>query len=383
MPGGIPCPNCHAHCPIEPSLAGRMVNCAECGYAFRAPDAGGMHLPAGMAAEGALWRLRFRTGREFGPVTAELVREWIRERRADDGCLVSKDGGRQWIPLGEAFPPGEARTSDPASDTDAVALPPVDAIPASGILDRLPPAIGAGTRVQRDHESAILRLTKECRRTGGLITLKTSRLIRFGQLRNAYALPSANVTLLEPDYATVVAFGSPSGGEFYCIVPWSIFGRLPHEFFSILPGSMAAPVALRREHEDHAGDGVWIGVAGNSDDFVSVAGRRVQEELTSGIEWQWLSRRRDYTMTLVWGLQAFPIGREKYAHLIQSAARRQAGAEFGLQWYLERQSAFYRFNRRLGVPGDGAPHVLFSSCAGRILCHTANLAAPFHPAAEL
>ena len=74
----------------------------------------------------------------------------------------------------------------------------------------------------------------------------------------------------------------------------------------------------------------------------------------------------------VWGVQAVPLGGEKFAHLVQTAERPEPGAPAGLRWYLERQSAFWRFARRLNLSGSPGSPVLFASCAARLLTLTAD-----------
>ena len=146
---------------------------------------------------------------------------------------------------------------------------------------------------------------------------------------------------------------------------------MPHEFLSILPGQLPSPVALRRGNENAFGGGCWIGASGNSEDVMAMAAARSNESLVEGVEWNWFSRNRTYAMVLVWGVQAMPLGSGKFAHLMQSAQREYADGskveELGLLWYLERQRAFYKFTRRLSLPGEGGTQVLFGCCAASFL----------------
>lgn len=50
-----------------------------------------------------MYRIRGGDGLEYGPVEAEKMAEWIRERRLNRQSLVLKDGEVGWRPLGE-FP---------------------------------------------------------------------------------------------------------------------------------------------------------------------------------------------------------------------------------------------------------------------------------------
>ena len=67
-------------------------------------------------------------GKEYGPVTAEVVREWIRERRATGQTRVQPDGNAEWITL-SALP-------EFAADLAANAAPP----PLPPRLPTAPPA---------------------------------------------------------------------------------------------------------------------------------------------------------------------------------------------------------------------------------------------------
>ena len=149
-------------------------------------------------------------------------------------------------------------------------------------------------------------------------------------------------------------------------------GRMAHEFFSILPGRMPHSLALRRGCENAFGSGQWIGINGAEDDVVAMAARRSRDDLISGITWNWFSARRDFTMVQVWGVQAVPLGPEKFLHAVQTSPRGPSGNELGVLWYLERQSAFYRFARRLSIPDSHESHILFGCCTGRILTMAAD-----------
>lgn len=60
-------------------------------------------------------------GQEYGPISHEQVREWIREGRADGQSLVQTDTNPKWVPLGHL---------PEFADTSASAPPPMMAMPA-------------------------------------------------------------------------------------------------------------------------------------------------------------------------------------------------------------------------------------------------------------
>jgi hypothetical protein len=367
MPAWFQCTNCDARYQFEARLAGRAMACRACGYVFRVPAVPVSTVPDATAvpAGGGQWLLRFSSGRQFGPVRTQAIEEWVREKRADAECLVCPENGQDWYRITDIFPDlfAPAPVSVPV---DALApLPPVpEQLPAAGILELLPDQrhlLTDSFRARHDDAAAVLE--KEIGRTMGAVGLRGVRSVvleddgwdgprREHQLRAEHCLA-----------AELTAHGS----TFYLTIPWSPLGRMAHEFFSILPGRLPHPVALRRGSEDEFGEGQWIGINGAEDDVVAVSARRSRENLEGGIEWQWFSRRRDYTMVQVWGVQAVPLGPEKFLHAIQTNPRGSTGSDYGVLWYLERQAAFYRFARRLSIPDTHEAHVLFGCTTGRLL----------------
>jgi DNA-directed RNA polymerase subunit RPC12/RpoP len=367
MAAWFQCTNCEARYQFEARQAGRAMACRACGFVFRVPPVPVSTVPHAetLPAGGGQWFLRFASGRQFGPVRAQVVEEWVREQRADGECLVCPEGGEEWFRVADVFPdlfaPEHAEVLAGAYDP----LPPVaEMLPAAGLLELLPDHRELLTESFRSrHDEAAELVEKEMRRAMGAMSLTGVRSLILededwdGPRREAQ---------LSAEHCLVAEL-SAHGSTFYLVVPWGGMGRMAHEFFSILPGRLPHPVALRRGSEEEFGTGQWVGINGAEDDVVAMSARRSQENLNGGIEWQWFSRRRDYTMVQVWGVQAVPLGAEKFLHAIQTNPRGATGSDFGLLWYLERQAAFYRFARRLSIPDTHEPHVLFACGAGRLL----------------
>lgn len=393
MPRQFTCPNCRHSYRFLAALAGQSMHCHGCGFVFRIPlvplaDAAGVDF-----SQAGRWLLRLPSGRQFGPVRREMIVEWLREGRADADCLVSPEEGTVWYRVTDVFPqapetggavakPAAAAGKKAKSKSGAAgpqARPatfedsssPAAVIPAAGLLDLLDdcstaPPRGRMRTIQRNHAEAMKSLEEEAARAGGFLRPRGSRLVWLeGETPSRHARGGHEP--LEPEAATVVAYLGPQGGEFYCVIPWSRLGRMPHEFLSILPGRLPAPVALRRATEDDFAGGRWIGITGDDRDVMALAAGISQEALARDIGWDWFSDNQLYHMILVWGVQAVPLGGEKFAHLVQTAERPEPGAPAGLRWYLERQSAFWRFARRLNLPGSPGSPVLFASCAARLL----------------
>ena len=47
-----------------------------------------------------MYRIIGKDGQQYGPVTAEQLRSWIAENRANAQTLVQADGAQDWKPLG-------------------------------------------------------------------------------------------------------------------------------------------------------------------------------------------------------------------------------------------------------------------------------------------
>ncbi len=368
------CPNCrHAHRFLK-ALAGQTMHCQGCGFVFRIP-AVPLASPEGVEFTGTgKWLLQLASGRQFGPVGRETILEWLREGRAGRDSLVKRVDEDGWYRLGEI----DSGAGTPAADPKAEALDvsPASILPAAGLLsllsDDLKDLAPPRRRIlRRRHAAAMKALREESSRTEGFVRLRESALVPMESCGKGRSRRGAGEPLMI-DAVTIASFAAPHGGELYCVIPWSQLGRLPHEFLSILPGRLAAPVALRRKTEDAFDGGSWIGITGDDADVEAMAAARSEEALADGIQWNWKSRSRRFTMVQVWGVQAIPLGPEKFAHLVQTSIHRDTAARAGLRWYLERQSAFFRFARRLSLPGQPGSPVLFSSSAARILTMAAD-----------
>ena len=90
-----------------------------------------------------MYRIVGKDGQQYGPVTAEQLRGWIAENRANAQTLVQTDGTQEWKPLG-SLPEFAADLKPPpmsASAPPTITLPP--ARPTRGPRTRSPPAFAA------------------------------------------------------------------------------------------------------------------------------------------------------------------------------------------------------------------------------------------------
>ncbi len=365
------CDNCQTKYQHDPALVGQAIRCKMCGYVFRVPAETTVDLKETYRGTGR-WYLRFPNGKQFGPVVKNVVAEWVHEGRADGESWIFEEGTHDWVQLREVFPQLVKAISEAPVDPYAPEPLSVTRIPASGLLDYWPDEFDLlSEREQAEHEQATEWLQQECQRSMGVFRIRGRRSIRVGDkvvFGESKRLPEE----ARPESLTVFALTN-QGGEFYLVVPWSKLGRLAHEFVSIIPGRLPSSIALRRQGEEGFLGGQWVGICGTENDVLAVAARRMQDELTRGIRWQWFSEKKDFTMILVWGLQAVPLGDEKFLHMMQTACMGPTGQESGVLWYLERQSAFYRFSRRLSLPQDHETHFLFSTSSGQLFATLSGL----------
>lgn len=367
------CDNCQTKYQHDAALVGQAIRCKMCGYVFRIPGVAMVELEQMVEAKGTgRWFLRFPNGRQFGPVMKDMVSEWIQEGRADSESWVLEEGTQDWKQVKEAFPDLVKAVDDIPENVYAPLPLPVTRIPAVGLLDYWKDEFDQlSPREQADHQQATEWVQRESQRTQGVVRLKGRRSVRIGD-KVIFGESNRVPEEARPESLTVFALSNQSG-EFYLVVPWSRLGRLPHEFVAIIPGRLPSSLALRRRGEESFNGGKWVGICGTENDILAVSARRTQEEIVKNIRWQWFSAERNFTMVQVWGLQAVPLGDEKFLHMMQTSTMGLNEQDFGLLWYLERQSAFYRFSRRLSIPQDHETHFLFSTCSGQLFAILSDL----------
>ncbi len=254
----------------------------------------------------------------------------------------------------------------------------LELIPALGMLELIEDQSGRlGGEALRDHACALAEVHGVCGRTGGTVRVAAKRSLVMGEERGEGEQREEGEDwegeweggwargVMAARHVLVVELTS-YGTSFYLVVGWGELGRLPHEFFSILPGRLAHPVALRAEGMEGFGQGEWVGSDGVGGGLLAVAAERSRERLAEGTETRWFSEDGMMAADLGWVVQGVPLGPERFVHVVQTAG--QGGADvFGVRWYMERQRAFYEFAVRMGVPDTHECHFPFASLAGRLL----------------
>jgi TM2 domain-containing membrane protein YozV len=87
-----------------------------------------------------MYKIIGKDGQQYGPVSAEQLRGWITENRANAQTLAQTEGSQDWKPLG-ALPEFAADLKPPLA---TAAAPPVSVPPLSGFNPRASNKIPAG-----------------------------------------------------------------------------------------------------------------------------------------------------------------------------------------------------------------------------------------------
>ncbi|MFN6129344.1 MAG: hypothetical protein ACK6DC_14325 [Planctomycetota bacterium] len=103
--------------------------CKDCGRALRVADEhAGMHAQCPVCNTThpisetlAKYFTRIPTGAEFGPVSREVLEQWIREHRVNAACFIREEGQSTWIPFLEW---AQSQTATTESLSNPVPTPP-------------------------------------------------------------------------------------------------------------------------------------------------------------------------------------------------------------------------------------------------------------------
>lgn len=92
----IACPHCSQHIEVPEEMCGTVVNCPSCGIQIQT-------LPLAQVQKGrtsSTYKLIGGDGKQYGPVTAEQLRQWMGEGRVNAATHVQAEGTADWKPLG-------------------------------------------------------------------------------------------------------------------------------------------------------------------------------------------------------------------------------------------------------------------------------------------
>jgi len=93
----IACPHCNKQIEVREERCGTVVNCPSCGIQVQT-------LPLAQlqkARPSSAYKMIGGDGKQYGPVTAEQLRQWMSEGRVDAATRVQAEGTVDWKPLGE------------------------------------------------------------------------------------------------------------------------------------------------------------------------------------------------------------------------------------------------------------------------------------------
>ena len=97
-----------------------------------------------------MYKIRGGDGKEYGPVTAEQVQQWVRENRLNGQSLVQGGDGGEWKPLA-SFPEFASLFAAPAAlVAPAGGPPPVPTTPVPTAATSADKNVGAPARVTKE-----------------------------------------------------------------------------------------------------------------------------------------------------------------------------------------------------------------------------------------
>jgi TM2 domain-containing membrane protein YozV len=88
-----------------------------------------------------MYRIVGKDGQQYGPVTAEQLRVWIAENRANAQTLVQADGAQDWKPLGSLPEFAADLKPPPASATSPPTAAPPASVPNPRASNKIPAGI--------------------------------------------------------------------------------------------------------------------------------------------------------------------------------------------------------------------------------------------------
>ncbi|MGL4942924.1 MAG: DUF4339 domain-containing protein [Thermoguttaceae bacterium] len=62
-------------------------------------------IPPCLAVEGIEWFLQIPGGKQYGPLTGEVLFSWLREKRLSGDMLLWRDGWHEWLEARKVIPP--------------------------------------------------------------------------------------------------------------------------------------------------------------------------------------------------------------------------------------------------------------------------------------
>jgi TM2 domain-containing membrane protein YozV len=85
-----------------------------------------------------MYRIVGKDGQQYGPVTAEQLRGWIAENRANAQTLVQTDGSQDWKPLGSLLEFAAELKPPPMSATPPPTIAPLPSMSNPRASNKLP-----------------------------------------------------------------------------------------------------------------------------------------------------------------------------------------------------------------------------------------------------
>ncbi len=394
------CDNCNKRYRLKDHYAGKTVRCPNCREPVQVPAA---EEPAPMPVVepeppqrkpprtrkppkrrevARQWYVTMEDETQYGPVDKEELDSWVADGSVTAECQVLRDGDPEWQWAGDVYPELAAEPVAPGVDTGGGF---VDTGPRQRLLSLARKQSGWMNKLTNKN------VEKEARKAGAGTRVTRSERYDVGEPRSFWeklrahsvtGLPMPGNFPITPafrlgethvDQLHVFSFAAPSG-EFHAAMPFDAGRVLPHEFFSIQPGSLPSAIVLNRGSMGSWGSGEWTNAEGFVDNPVAEAANS-RKELQEGIKWN-MTRAEGggpdsttiTTFKLEWAVQAIPLGTEEYLLVVQSPMRRKlVFMNLGVEWYLGYRRAFSDFLAGLRCDGEYRSGIMHSAHAFVVL----------------
>jgi hypothetical protein len=334
-----------------------------------------MSLP--LASNGRKWFMRLANGRQYGPVNPEVIRSWQRAGHSGPDNFVASERDfyrtpdRAWKPTESIFPAAKTVPDIDRSLYQPRFHPLVD-FPERGLLNGLSDTLPVmSAEEQQFFATQDERIKAEVARSEQKVKFLTRRILRLREL------PERDATLGPPTRLVASSVGfyafEQGGREFYMLLPYGALGQMPHEFFSLVPGGFEYGLVQESLTDENGVCVIWRDDCNRYKSPLLREARIHEEQLSSGLNWRWLSDDNLYEMLIVWGVQIIPLGPHRTMHLMQTSMHGALRRTFGIDWYVEKRFLFRHFRDSIAPRHSGQPHFIFSSTTAQLLCRLNDL----------
>src|SRR6185436_14804348 len=126
----VTCLHCQQIFHLPPEQAGQLATCPHCSKHIRIPSRAGRSVPAAVEQEDSRWKIpsyawyvQSDDGKQYGPISRELLQVWYEEGRITADCQLLRKGDGQWVWATDLYPDllqtGESKPAGPVETNPA------------------------------------------------------------------------------------------------------------------------------------------------------------------------------------------------------------------------------------------------------------------------